>query len=757
MFGILHIGNPCFDEATNVDAYCDSLQRSLQKFGEAANDLRLIVVSGNLTTRGDTVQFDRLLIAIERLSKTLFRSSPEPGEVRTIAVPGPKDVRIAGGQVDSAAFRTFLTRLVPEAAILGYANLGGPFAIKLKGLSVVGLLPSPQLIVDKVPSREWAAQQLDSAIELVRGFHYRLDSVPKIIVSASAELAFSCDASGSSSFEAVCTRLRNEPLFDLHLFSEGLFDSLGARPFGLPLPSVGIAPFNGKDSIATRGRMNLLLFKQEAGAEIDANTVTQIRKTLLMAADPQATTQVGQPAGRLGQPFQYLEFKQSEPSLAVFLDPIVQKIARAIFDDGSNVVVVKGLPGSGKRILFDKLKQSDWLPPGFRASPLDLRRPFVSPGGREKSVAIIMDIERSRQLIDDSLKYDESTQRWLERVSAQNEAVVYILSDNDNPPALPAVLRPAEIKLPTEDKDRLRKLLGEIGRRLPIESGKLAEASSTYVGFVSSVVEDVRSLYETRSLTSPISSETSRELLLASAYSRQVWADANQFIQRLRELSTPYGAFFVEAVLAQRARAPGDLSISVPVSDVVDLARKAGANVGGVGILMAELQKLRIVQQGEISDTVVVDAAFPFFVMRNYAPVSAQIVYGLGATPRAFETELRDQLRQRRLRLDPTTDSGDLAERSRHLVLLGDPKGNLRWMKDALSRWISLHAEALLLGKARVFVRDDFGEDELRKFLDQAMPCGLVDLIPNPVGPAVGSAARLIAEAVFAAESEVSQ
>ncbi len=721
MIGILHFGD--IRVGSNTWKYGEYLQRLRDGFSRFEKndrqDVELLVVSGNLTESGTADQFTQLADLLEEFADFF----PGNDSVRVFAAPGPRDLPLNGMVADRTNFETFLRRFVPQDAVFKSVDAPSPYVIKLKAVSLVGLVPiDPNISPAEAPDA--AASQLLHGVALLEGFCARQDSVPKIVVSSRGELATG-DPVRHPDFRRLCSELRTVPLLDLHLFSQDALDSSGPRAFGLPVPSVACraAPCDGGGA-----RMNLVLFRDGRRTQ-RAEPEDFVRETELKTValdDPESLHHPGRP----GQPFRVYRGDRKVPSFAACFASVLDQLKNAV-EKGKRVIAIEGLAGSGKQRLFTSLENDRWLPEklGMATHQWDNRHgreQLAQLNPHEDVVLAILHDRRHTLGQDDIREFDAEFKEWLRTVGLRYRCVIYLCShnrvkfDTDGAVARRTFQR---FTLPAIREDEYRTLVDDVSRLVPVSSAHLHDYVGTQIGLIEQLYELCGQSFGEREPTWPYSPAASRELLESCGSDSVVQKLARDFLQSIERLQDVVGGGFVKLVKEQLGgtQLPGT-PVKIPLTDIRRRLDPNNTKPVSLEAFLKTLEEFRVARTDHDAQSVTVRMPYPFLVGRTRHVVRLCIL----ATDEVSRL-LRNAIADRADKLDHAVEFLSVMEdldRANHIVLHPSADDARNW--DAvLGTWTERRAEELCDGRCQVFVGTTMTEDQLRKVVS-VLPLGLL-------------------------------
>lgn len=747
----MHIGGfRAGSSGWNAEVTLNDIVEGYQTFDEQDRKrISLIVVTGSITENGRRDEFDRMADLLKKLESIVFPFEEDgAGTIRVFPVPGPNDISEPRADPDYTEFERFLHEFVPQHALLG-GGKAGPYVAKLKGITLIGLCPTQAVLKGEEPDCNAAAQQLMSGIELLSNFCYRKDSVPKVAVSAGAELAIG-DYSQHEYFLNLCDNLRAKAPLDFHLFTDGTMDSIGPRPLGLPVPCVSAQLSNGERP--DHRRLNLIIFRESP------KPGDYVRETFLTTAAVAGAVRRQRPSGRLGQPFQTYKGHRREPDFTGCLGKMVDAIQTEIFQNAKRFVAIEGIEGSGKRLLFDHLAKGEWFPEGqnHRIETVVIRGdsiPKTFAGVKEGDNPVLVVLDEERRAIKNGTalwEHDSAVFQWFDSKINNYRAVVYLVAPHRNkfkprPDGLRQLFH--SLKAVEIDPDEYNKLVLAISGTVPLDTRDLRAAFGRQVGMLDHVYAVSKTIIQQKPATWPISRETSRQMLLDSIKVPEVEHAASNFVDSIYKTLELRGERFVEIVAGQLRSHPfPETEISIPLSTLA--AAMPGLRGGALDAMVERLRDLGIAVQ--VGDHLRVNAPLNYIaaLLREAIKVGFLTMAEAESTSESDRQDMSYLSRDESYRFDGLTFLESILQANHLIIYLDTRDEGADDVVQNASRWVEDH-EMEILERHSVIIVVGEASEEVEGRLRQTLPSPFVERMPR--GPHV---ARSVIQKVLEAHEK---
>lgn len=670
--------------------------------GDRLDVVDYIIVCGNVTVKGEPEHFEAARKLLRKLGEELLvkdtlpdrRSDKETRFNRMMIVPGRTDVPVIyerggdrvtdapavgepGGDREAAGeegggpppppvpvpdfgpFKNFHDELFSDELKKGRVAPFEPGRAMYRPLKDLTLIGASYWDTSDAALRqrllEGFGAEVRGAGKKLSDFEY-LEYSPKLLISAAYPL-YNWDI--RENYRSIRRFLRDELNISLHLFGSGSIVGILPEPFSLPHIGLGTGPRSPEGFWPFRAN----LIEMCVGVGESESTDRPLISNYVFQRLPEGTKFERRDHFR-GQLDLYFKRRLNEAPDKPIYETFIRQIEAAIFDEEKRFILVSGLPGSGKKDLFNLLEQqtelgghkvqvvridldtydrkalNDCLAAAARKIETEpapaAGQQVIRLGKKQDIILLVRDLyyprlgNRKSEVADFLNEETISKLFMVEDGAPRVKAVVYSVPGSEPDIQLEPMIprhRTARLALAPLAFDAIGLMVKQYSRDAPVIKFDLDKVTGGYGGFSRLLLDETKKAFDYFGGAEPISSATSAslmnqaiessaklqdeaELYLEVIESLHAGAAVSQFIQdeirRLREVARR------GAGKARRPTNPLDVSVSVRK---LKRSIKNRAERQGVESALEQFQTLGILSKDEDNpDLYKVRVVAPFLI-----------------------------------------------------------------------------------------------------------------------------------------------
>jgi hypothetical protein len=519
-----------------------------------------IIVSGNLTAHGQPDEFRRAGRLLKNIYDRVARNGGERGFAnRVFFVPGPQDLTSSDNPF--APVNTF----VADTFGIDHAFAFNRSLVRqLKDVTLIGLVYWNQPTTGPGGSLESLHAAARDAEDKVAHKLYALKT-PTLLVSAEPPLLGAANYGRSDMFRTLCGWFNENHRISLHLFGKSVISCHGPEPFGFHHFGLGTGSLNQHAPPWPLHANCIKLATDLTGNDAAGDSKAEIICLRRNRPDDEWNKEVY----IRGELDRLLSRGLDFGTPVELFGELFRKLGRDIFDEKGGAVGrlirLRGLPGSGKRHLYDALRQAASLGP----NPVQVLAEILGDelGDKKASARLraIRNIEQRLRKIKDGagnvviLLYDKTGSRQLRSSLSDSKSLniiaqadellaqitnhnrvaarIEITTDTDHAASYTeAPFREHYIGPPHVLDDRGREaILRPFMYRVPLNPNDLLRLTGSFIGLQAILLHNIEESFARRDGATPLPAAIDSEIAFDAALQVSAGREALSLINRVRE------------------------------------------------------------------------------------------------------------------------------------------------------------------------------------------------------------------------------